>query len=220
MPACFGFAIISSHVANVVLGPEFRSLASEVMPIISMAVIFQIMTYQYLHISFLLAERNAFYLLNTGSVLVFNAVVSYGLILQFGAIGAAWARLAAEIFGFAGALLLTRWAFRIPLSLKSIASVLSATIVMSIVLRFLDMNLAVTDKDALIILISVGCVDLYGGMLDPGRCQSEKPAEPRHADRATDDDAVARAAGIREIRSRTDRPRLIVCTIAASNRFK
>src|SRR4029077_21260581 len=63
LPACIGFAIVSSHIANVILGPDFRSMAIEVMPIVSVAVIFQIMSYQYLHISFLLSERNAFYLL-------------------------------------------------------------------------------------------------------------------------------------------------------------
>jgi len=49
---------------------------------------------------------------NTGLVVVFNVVVSYVLIARFGAIGAAWARLAAEVFGCFCALLLTRWAFR------------------------------------------------------------------------------------------------------------
>ena len=80
LPACVGFAVVSTHIANVVLGPDFRSMAAAVMPIVSVAVIFQIMSYQYLHISFLLSERNAFYLLNTGSVLAVNLVVSYVLI--------------------------------------------------------------------------------------------------------------------------------------------
>ena len=49
LPACLGLAVVAPHVANVVLGPEFRSLAAEVMPIVSIAVIFQILSYQYLH---------------------------------------------------------------------------------------------------------------------------------------------------------------------------
>jgi O-antigen/teichoic acid export membrane protein len=115
LPACLGFAVVAPHIANVVLGPDFRGVAAAVMPIASVAVIFQIMSYQYLHISFLLSERNAFYLLNTGSVLAFNAIVTYLLIGQYGMIGAAWGRLAAEVFGFASALMLTRWAFPVPL---------------------------------------------------------------------------------------------------------
>ena len=100
LPACIGFAVVSGHIANVVLGPDFRSMAIDVMPIVSVAVIFQIMSYQYLHISFLLSERNTFYLLNTGSALAVNLVVSYVMIQRFGAGGAAWGRLVAEVFGF------------------------------------------------------------------------------------------------------------------------
>jgi O-antigen/teichoic acid export membrane protein len=158
LPACLGFAILSEHLANVILGPDFRSTAIAVMPIASVAVIFQIMSYQYLHISFLLSGRNSFYLWNTGSVLAFNAVVSYLLILQFGSIGAAWARLAAEIFGFFGALLLSQWAFPMPMPLRRLTLVLMATIVMAIVVRSLDLAIGPSDKLGLAILIPSGVV--------------------------------------------------------------
>ena len=55
LPACLGFAIISPHVANVVLGADFREVAAQTMPIVAVAVIFQILTQQYLHASFLLS---------------------------------------------------------------------------------------------------------------------------------------------------------------------
>jgi O-antigen/teichoic acid export membrane protein len=156
LPACVGFAIVSPHIANVVLGPDFRAVAGAVMPIVSIAVIFQIMTYQYLHISFLLSERNTFYLLSTGSVLAFNAVVTYLLIGRYGMIGAAWGRLAAELFGFLSALALTRWAFPVPLPLSRMTRVLIAAIVMAIVVRGLETALAVSDTDALALLVPAG----------------------------------------------------------------
>jgi O-antigen/teichoic acid export membrane protein len=156
LPACLGFAIAAPHVANVILGPEFRSLAIEVMPIVAVAVIFQILSYQYLHISFLLSGRNAFYLLNTGSVLAFNAVVSYVLIARFGVVGAAWGRLAAELFGFFSALVLVRWAFPLPLSGRRLARVLIAAAAMAVVVRGADLALAVPDRDTLAVLMPVG----------------------------------------------------------------
>jgi O-antigen/teichoic acid export membrane protein len=158
LPACIGFAVVSSHIANVILGPDFRSMAVEVMPIVSVAVIFQIMSYQYLHISFLLSERNTFYLLNTGSALAVNLVVSYLLIQRFGAIGAAWGRLVAEAFGFSCALLLTRWAFPMPVPYLRLTRVLIATIVMAIVVRSLELALHLDDKDALAVLLPAGIV--------------------------------------------------------------
>jgi O-antigen/teichoic acid export membrane protein len=156
LPACLGLAVVAPHVANVVLGPEFRSLAAEVMPIASIAVIFQVLSYQYLHTSFLLSNRNAFYLLNTGSVLALNVVVSYLLIVWFGPVGAAWARLVSELFGFASALALTRWAFPLPLPFRPLARVLTAAIVMAVVVRAADQMLAVPDQKALAVLIPIG----------------------------------------------------------------
>jgi len=156
LPACLGFALAAPHIANVVLGEQFRSMAVAVMPIVSVAVIFQVLSYQYLHISFLLSGRNSFYLLNTGSVLAFNAALSYFLILRFGAVGAAWGRLAAELFGFASALVLTRWAFPIPLSLRRTARVLAAAVIMAITVRGVDLAVALPDKYALAIVIVAG----------------------------------------------------------------
>ena len=158
LPASVGFAIVSAHVADVVLGPDFRSMAIAVMPIVSVAVIFQVMTLQYLHMSFLLSERNAFYLWSTASVLVVNLIASYALIQHFGAIGAAWGRLAAEIFGFFGALLLSQWAFPMPVPVLRMTRVLIATMIMAIVVRSLQLSLQVTDKDALAMLLPAGMV--------------------------------------------------------------
>ena len=100
LPACLGFAVIAPHVANVVLGADFRDIAAQTMPIVAVAVIFQIMTQQYLHASFLLSGRNSLYLINTASIIAANVVLSYVLISKYGTIGAAWARLGADVFGF------------------------------------------------------------------------------------------------------------------------
>ena len=88
-----------------------------------------------------MSERNTFYLLNTGSALAVNLVASYLLIQHFGAGGAAWGRLVAEVFGFFCALLLTRWAFPMPVPYLRLTRVLIATIVMAIVVRSLELAL-------------------------------------------------------------------------------
>ena len=114
LPACLGFAVIAPHIANVVLGVDFRETAAEIMPIIAVAVVFQILTQQYLHVSFLLSGRNSFYLINTVSIIAANVILSYVLISEYSVVGAAWARLGADVFGFACALILSRRAFPIP----------------------------------------------------------------------------------------------------------
>jgi O-antigen/teichoic acid export membrane protein len=147
---------VSHHIANVVLGPDFRDLATIVMPIVCVAVIFQILTYQYFYIGFLLSDRNSLYLINTASTMIFNCILAYILIRQFGPIGAAWGRLAAETFGFVGAITMTQWAFPVPLPWGRAIRVLIAGLAMVAVIKTIDSTLYLSSKAALIVLIPVG----------------------------------------------------------------
>ena len=156
LPACLGFAVISSHVANVVLGVDFRATAAETMPILAVAVIFQILTQQYLHASFLLSGRNSFYLINTASIIVANVILSYVLVSKYGTAGAAWARLGADVFGFVCALILSRRAFPIPIPLGRLALTMIAALIMALTVGTLERSLHVSDLTACIVLVFVG----------------------------------------------------------------
>jgi O-antigen/teichoic acid export membrane protein len=156
LPAALGFALIAGHIGNVVLGPEFRELAAQTMPIIAIAVIFQILTQQYLHASFLLSGRNGFYLINTVTIIAANLILSYALVTWQGTVGAAWARLGADIIGFACALLLSRFAFRVPFPLGPLALVLIASLAMALMVGTLQTGLRVSDLAACVILGGAG----------------------------------------------------------------
>jgi O-antigen/teichoic acid export membrane protein len=156
LPACLGFAVISSHVANVVLGVDFRATAAETMPILAVAVIFQILTQQYLHASFLLSGRNSFYLINTASIIVANVILSYVLVSKYGTAGAAWARLGADVLGFVCALILSRLAFPIPIPLGRLALTMIAALIMALTVGTLERSLHVSDLTACIVLVFVG----------------------------------------------------------------
>lgn len=156
LPACVGFALVSPQIADLVLGPDFRQTAREAMPILSIAVVFQILTQQYLHTSFLLSNRNVFYLLNTGSIVVFNVVVSFALITRFGVMGAVWGRLAAEIFGFANAYLLSRSSFVMPFPLARLTRVGAAVAAMAVAVRLLGAEVKDYGTAALLLLIPAG----------------------------------------------------------------
>jgi O-antigen/teichoic acid export membrane protein len=158
LPACLGFAIISSHVANVVLGADFREVAIQTMPIVAVAVIFQILTQQYLHASFLLSGRNSFYLINTATIIAVNVILSYVLISKYGTVGAAWARLGADVIGFACALILSRWAFPVPFPLGRLALTMIAGLVMALSVLALDRSLHVADLTACLVLACAGLV--------------------------------------------------------------
>jgi len=163
LPACLGFAVISSHVANVILGADFREVASQAMPIVAVAVVFQVLTQQYLHASFLLSGRNSLYLINTASIIAANVILSYVLVSHYGTIGAAWARLGADFIGFACALILSRLAFPVPLPLRRIALVMIAGLVMALVVGTLDRSLHVSDLMACVVLAGTGAAS-YAAM--------------------------------------------------------
>jgi O-antigen/teichoic acid export membrane protein len=156
LPACLGFAVISAHVANVVLGVEFREVATQAMPIVAVAVIFQVLTQQYLHASFLLSGRNSFYLINTASIIAANVILSYVFVSNYGTVGAAWARLGADIVGFICALVLSRWAFPVPIPLGRLALTMIAGLVMALIVAALDRSLHVSDLTACIVLVPTG----------------------------------------------------------------
>jgi len=156
LPACLGFAVISSHIANVVLGADFREMAAHTMPILAVAVIFQILTQQYLHASFLLSGRNSFYLINTASIIAANVILSYAFVSEYGTLGAAWARLGADVFGFFCALILSRRAFPVPMPLRRLALTMMAGLVMALTVITIDEGLHVSDLVACIVLVSAG----------------------------------------------------------------
>jgi O-antigen/teichoic acid export membrane protein len=162
LPAALGFAVISAHIGNIILGADFRELAAQIMPVIALAVVFQVLTQQYLHASFLLSNRNGFYLVNTGSLIAANVILSYLLVSYYGTVGAAWARLGADIIGFACALVLTRYAFHLPLPLGRLALVLIAALAMALTVAALDRILHIPDLAACIVLAAVGVVTYAG----------------------------------------------------------
>jgi O-antigen/teichoic acid export membrane protein len=163
LPACLGFAVIAPHVANVILGPDFREVAAQAMPIVAVAVVFQVLTQQYLHASFLLSGRNSLYLINTATIIAANVILCYVLVSDDGAIGAAWARLGADVIGFACALVLSRWAFPVPMPLGRLALTTIAGLVMALVVGTLDRNLHVSDPTACVVLACTGLLS-YAAM--------------------------------------------------------
>ncbi|HEY3677994.1 MAG TPA: lipopolysaccharide biosynthesis protein [Bradyrhizobium sp.] len=174
LPAALGFAVISSHVANVILGADFRALAAQTMPIVAVSVIFQILTQQYLHTSFLLSGRNSFYLINTASIITANVILSCIFVSKYGTVGAAWARLGADVFGFAGALLLSNRAYPIPFPPRRVALTAIAALAMAVIVGTLDRNLHTSDLAACGILAGAGAASyvVLCWLLDISRTRS------------------------------------------------
>jgi O-antigen/teichoic acid export membrane protein len=158
LPAAVGLAAISPHLANLVLGAEFRSMAATTMPIVAVAAVFQIFTYQYLHVSFLLSNRNSYYLINAACTVTANVVIATLMIAWLGPIGAAWARLVADLLGCVAAALLTRRAVPIPLTFGRLPFVILATVAMALTVKLLDPLIGGGDAVVLAVTIPAGAL--------------------------------------------------------------
>ena len=156
LPCCVGFALVSPEVAALVLGPDFRQTAREAMPVLSFAVVFQILSQQYLHISFLLSNRNGLWLISTALGLVLSLGASLLLIPHFGVMGAVWGRLAAEALGFLFTYWLTGIAFPMPLPSKRIICVVAGAAWMAGVVHMLAGGRQELGPAALLVLIPAG----------------------------------------------------------------
>ena len=156
LPCCVGFALLAPRIGNLVLGDEFREVAALIMPVVAIAVIFQIFVHQYLHISFFLSSQNRFYLINTVITLVLGTALSFVLIGLFGIAGAAWGRVASEIIGMLSALWLARSAFHLPFPIARAGKVALAVVLMTVVILLLNPLFQNWDKAALSVLIPLG----------------------------------------------------------------
>jgi len=158
LPCCVGYALLASRIGHVVLGPDFRSAADAIMPVVALAVILQILVNQYLHIGFFLSNKTHFYIVNTATTLVVGTAISYVLIEAFGLSGAAWSRVVSEGVGLCSALVLVRRAFPMPWPTGRIVRVLAATASMALVVAVVDRRLEAKDLPTLLSLVSAGAI--------------------------------------------------------------
>jgi len=161
LPASIGFAIVSPQISDLILGPDFRQAAREAMPVLSIAVVFQILNQQYLHTSFLLSNRNIFWFVSTGVALSLNIALAFLLIPSFGIIGAVWGRFAAEALGCGCSLWLSAYSFPMPFPGRRVLRVLVAVGLMAIALRISEAAVQNWGAEALLVLIPVGII-VYG----------------------------------------------------------
>lgn len=162
LPATVGLAIVAPSFAFVMLGPEFRTMAQQLIPVLVLAWLFQALTHQYLHLSFHLAKATRLVLLQGGILLVINVAAMMVLVPPFGLIGAAWALVVAEVLGLVIGLVLTRWAFEMPPLPASVAKVFLATLIMAVPAFFVAMLTAGSPVLSLVATTACGIL-IYGG---------------------------------------------------------
>jgi O-antigen/teichoic acid export membrane protein len=140
-PCAAGLALTSSSLAQLVLGPSFRTAGAALIPILAFAWLFQSISQCYVHISFHLAKKpHLVIVLSVGTLLVNLALVT-PFVRRFGLPGAAGALVIAEAFGVVLGFAMTRYAHPLPLVLGPLLRICLATALMAAAVRAIQLAL-------------------------------------------------------------------------------
>ena len=132
-PVAIGLAISADVVAETLLGSEYQSQVSVLLPSLALARMFGAVNQYYLQVSFQLAERPLLQVAHETLIFILNVALFYWLTLKFGLLGTATSVLIAEAFGILIGVWLSRKAFKLPLNGRGIARVFAATAIMAAV---------------------------------------------------------------------------------------
>lgn len=138
IPILIMLTIYAPQLTSVVIGPQFRSAATQILPIVGPAVLLGGLRSYYLDMSFHLAQRTWPIMIITGIAALSNLLFNFLWIPAHGILGAAWATLVAYALAFAVSLVLgLRLGIRLPrpdrqvamISLAGVASALVCTLI-------------------------------------------------------------------------------------------
>ncbi len=132
MPMVVGLALVAPGFASLILGPEFRDAAANLIPILVFAWLFRSISYQFVHVSFQLAKKPSLMGAQGMIILAINIIGMVVLVPRFQLVGAAWALLISEIGGVIAGYFLSYRAHRLPLELRPIVKVSLATATMAV----------------------------------------------------------------------------------------
>ena len=122
-PCSVGLAITSPYLAHFLLGPAFRETATQIMPILSVAWLFQAIAQSYVHVSFHLAKKPGLSVWQGAATVAVNAALLWPLTRAWGLAGAAAALVIAEALGLLAGVALTRFSEPLPSPLAAMARV-------------------------------------------------------------------------------------------------
>ncbi len=130
-PCAVGLMIVSPHLAALVFGPEFRTAAAAIMPILAFAWIANLMSQQYVHMSYQLATKPNLLIAQCVGLVVFGFCLIVPAAKTYGIMGAAIAFAVSEFCGLLLGIYLMRYGHRLPLFPLGIVRVIAATAIMA-----------------------------------------------------------------------------------------
>ncbi len=137
LPATVGLALLAPNIAHVVLGSAFRLVGAQLIPIIAVAAFLAGLKAYYFDLAFQLGHSTLPLVWSGGSAAVANVALNLVLIPRYGAMGAAWATLAAFALGLGLSIALRGRGIAVPVPWRAWGGIVVASTVMAGVLWML-----------------------------------------------------------------------------------
>jgi O-antigen/teichoic acid export membrane protein len=158
LPVVIWLALAADQVAGTLVGVDFRSGVSSLLPMLAVARLCGIANQFYFQISFQLSERPFLSAAQSFLTLLVSVVLMFPLVKGYGLFGAALATFLTEGAGLLVAIILTRRAYRLPFDVNRLAGVAASVAIMAVVILIVRSELRGTGPLSLI------AVSLAGGV--------------------------------------------------------
>lgn len=130
-PVAIWLALAADQVAGTLVGIDFRTGVSALLPTLVLARFFGITNQFYVQISFQLAERPFMLAAQSFLTLVVSVALMFVMVAGFGIYGAALATLATEVIGFVVAVVLMHRAHPVPFDVVRLAGIAASAAAMA-----------------------------------------------------------------------------------------
>jgi O-antigen/teichoic acid export membrane protein len=161
VPAAIGLALTIPYLASFLLGPAFRETAGLIVPMLAVGWLFQCITQYYVHVSFHLAKKPEWSLVQGLISVAINVVCIWPMTDAWGMQGTAASFLISEACGAAAGMMLTRYAYPLPYLLRPLGRTLLASGLMAGAVLALERLLPVQGPAAFAVLAASGML-VYG----------------------------------------------------------
>jgi O-antigen/teichoic acid export membrane protein len=161
VPAAIGLCLTIPYLASFLLGPAFRETAGLIVPMLALGWLFQCITQYYVHVSFHLAKKPEWSLVQGLISVAINIACIWPMTDAWGMQGTAASFLISEACGAAAGMMLTRYAYPLPYLLAPLARTLLATGLMAGAVLALERLLPVPGVAAFAVIAASGML-VYG----------------------------------------------------------
>jgi O-antigen/teichoic acid export membrane protein len=156
VPAAVGLSLTIPYLASFLLGPAFRETAGLIVPMLAVGWLFQCITQYYVHVSFHLAKRPEWSLVQGLVSVGINLACIWPLTNAWGLQGTAMSFMISEVCGTAIGMVLTRFTYPLPYLLGPLARTLLANSLMAGAVLALEQLLPVRGAATFAVLAATG----------------------------------------------------------------